>query len=225
MHALRWIFSRAPWWCSLLQPHRSISFADCQCVSKYFRRLVETCAIGIGGQLRQIWNICIDTSGRDWLPWLTLTLLRYRFPSRLLYNSFSHLILSAGDCLKSFKHFHNISLCLLNAKLRPSMCVDMDKLNGQRTNHLKLSHFHACIFREFVCIWQKAVEFDSRSIDNGTVFDVHASACLWKVYRRSDVVAKWWQMLVLFEPYLKSWCRHKNRESDYNPLFRVHFTL
>lgn len=56
----------------------------------------------------------------------------------------TRLLLVLRHCLKSFKHFHNISLCLLNAKLRPSMCVDMDKLNGQRTDHLKLSQFR-CI--------------------------------------------------------------------------------
>lgn len=63
-----------------------------------------------------------------------------------------HFNNSTGNYLKRFNIFI-ILVCVCwmqnGATVRVSLlCLDMDKLSGQRTNHSKLSHFHACsIFR------------------------------------------------------------------------------
>ena len=127
------------------------------------------------------------------------------------------LLLFLRHCLKSFKHFHNISLCLLNAKLRPSMCVDMDKLNGQRTDHLKLSQFRCMHFasthtRRHTCMHAN-VYGSTTLFAPAKQFHISRSFANAKQWRAGDG-----QCWYFCEPYLKSWCRHTNRESDYSPL-------
>lgn len=105
----------------------------------------------------------------------------------------------------------------------------MDKFNGQRTNHSRLSHFHACysIFRHLFAFGMRTTQLslvvrtDYRAIkwhgeympDNFCVFvsvylvAIYGVCCVW-VWQMGWLVAG-----SLFEPYLKSWCRHINRES------------
>lgn len=113
----------------------------------------------------------------------------------------SRLLLFLRHCLKSFEHFHNISLCLLNAKLRPSMCMDMDKLNGQRTDHLKLSQFRCMHFASTQtqthmhaseCVREHNFVCTSQTVSHQSI-----------VCKVETVVRWWWSMLVLLRTVFK----------------------
>lgn len=73
-----------------------------------------------------------------------------------------------------------------------SMCVDMDKLDGKRTDHLKLSQFHVCICSSLFALAKPFWEEREKCAPWHVYLYVYVGLSIVVRLQCKVVVAKWW---------------------------------